>query len=115
MTDKSKSTKLYSFRLDIELVDKLREKADEQDLTLTQIVQRYLKSGLYTDSLPSEAPVHSNNFSKADLLQVLVKILAKPETQSQESSSSDSLKELTQEIEKLGQRMEQLEQRLTTT
>lgn len=115
MADTTKTTKLYSFRLDIDLIDKIRKQAEDADLTLTQLVQRYLKAGANNDPLQEQPQPSSssNNLSRAALLQSLVQLLATPEIHLPEAQSTD-LKALTQEIEQLRQKVEQFEQKLTS-
>ncbi|NEQ99115.1 MAG: hypothetical protein F6K30_20750 [Cyanothece sp. SIO2G6] len=51
--------KLYSFRADIDLLDSLREEADERRVTVTELMHELLYQGL--KSLKKDAPTLGDN------------------------------------------------------
>ncbi|MEP0914071.1 BrnA antitoxin family protein [Leptolyngbya sp. GB1-A1] len=111
MSDKNKTTKLFSFRLDVTLMEKVRQRAEQEELTVTQLVHRYLKAGV------GEAPQKTNSVhsSKAAILTQLVKLLSDGEGAVPDEYSpkiQGELETITQQIENIGQQMNSLSQQV---
>jgi hypothetical protein len=111
MPDKNKTTKLFSFRLDVALMEKVRQRADQEELTVTQLVHRYLKDGV------GEAPQKTNSVysSKAAILTQLVRLLSDSEGVVPEECPpkiQGELATITQQIENIGQQMNSLSQQV---
>jgi hypothetical protein len=115
MAVKNKTTKLYSFRLEVELMDKIRQKADEEGYTATQLVSKYLKAGVGEVSEKSNS-AHTN---RTAILKALFRLLSdnsdsEPDElllrllSGNESTRTDELEALNQRFEVFGQLMNDL-------
>ena len=111
MSDKNKTTKLFSFRLDVALMEEVRQIAEQEELTVTQLVHKYLRAGVKAGVNETPQKTNSIHSSKAATLTQLVRLLSDGEGAIPDECPPQirgELETITQQIETIGQQMNSL-------
>jgi hypothetical protein len=88
--------KPYSFRLDIALMDRVRQKAEAEEISVTQLVRKYLQEGV--EKSVEEATYSSDNSRKIGILQAIAQIVSSPEAEEDKIRSLESREEFKGEL-----------------